>query len=127
ESGVRLIAYLGAPELAQTTARGVQLFVGRRAVRDRGILHALAMGYGELVPRGRYPLAIVLLDAPPGAVDFNVHPQKLEVRFSEPGAIASAVRHVVQAGISRAPWRDEIGGAGPVMMSAIASVAPPRL
>jgi DNA mismatch repair protein MutL len=127
EAGIRVIAYLGAPELAQTTSRGVQLFVGRRAVRDRGILHALAMGYGELVPRGRYPLAIVLLDAPAGAVDFNVHPQKHEVRFSDPGAIASAVRHVVQAGISRAPWRDEIGGAGPVMMSAIASVAPPRL
>ncbi len=127
EAGIRVVAYLGAPELAQTTSRGVQLFVGRRAVRDRGILHALAMGYGELVPRGRYPLAIVLLDAPAGAVDFNVHPQKQEVRFSDPGAIASAVRHVVQAGISRAPWRDEIGGAGPVMMSAIASVAPPRL
>jgi DNA mismatch repair protein MutL len=127
EAGIRVVAYLGAPELAQTTARGVQLFVGRRAIRDRGILHALAMGYGELVPRGRYPLAIVLLDAPAGAVDFNVHPQKHEVRFADPGAVASAVRHVVQAGIARAPWRDEIGGAGPVMMTAIASVAPPRL
>ena len=49
-----------APELAQTTARGVQLFVGRRPVRDRGLLHAVAMGYGELVPRGRYPVAVVL-------------------------------------------------------------------
>jgi DNA mismatch repair protein MutL len=127
EAGTRVVAYLGAPELAQTTSRGVQLFVGRRAVRDRGILHALTMGYGELVPRGRYPLAIVLLDAPAGAVDFNVHPQKHEVRFADPGAIASAVRHVVQAGISRAPWRDEIGGAGPVMLSTIANVAPPRL
>ncbi|MEO7736133.1 MAG: DNA mismatch repair endonuclease MutL, partial [Kofleriaceae bacterium] len=38
ETGVRVTAYLGAPELAQATARGVQLFVGRRAVRDRGLL-----------------------------------------------------------------------------------------
>lgn len=127
EAGIRVSAYLGAPELAQTTARGVQLFVGKRAIRDRGVLHAVAMGYGELVPRGRYPLAIVLLDAPAGSVDFNVHPQKQEVRFADPGAVAAAVRHVVQAGIARAPWRDEIGGAGPVMMTAIASVAPPRL
>ena len=59
EGGVRVSAFLGAPELAQTTARGVQLFVGRRPVRDRGLLHAVAMGYGELVPRGRYPIAIV--------------------------------------------------------------------
>lgn len=127
EGGVRVIAYLGAPELAQTTARGVQLFVGKRPVRDRGLLHAIAMGYGELVPRGRYPVAIVMVDVPAGAVDINVHPQKHEVRFSDPGAVCAAVRHVVQAGVEKAPWRDEIGGAGPVMMTAIASVAPPKL
>ncbi|HEY1816389.1 MAG TPA: DNA mismatch repair endonuclease MutL [Kofleriaceae bacterium] len=127
EGGVRVTCLLGAPELAQTTARGVQLFVGRRPVRDRGLLHAIAMGYGELVARGRYPVAIVLIDLPAGAVDFNVHPQKAEVRFADPGAVHAAVRHVVQIGIARAPWRDELAGAGPVMMTAIASVAPPRL
>src|SRR6185503_3271468 len=127
ESGVRVTAYLGAPELAQTTTRGVQLFVGRRPVRDRGLLHALAMGYGERIARGRYPVAIVLIDVPAHAVDVNVHPQKSEVRFSDAGAVCAAVRHVVQAGIARAPWRDELGGAGPVMMTAIASIAPPRL
>jgi len=125
ESGVRVTAYLAAPELAQTTARGVQLFVGRRPVRDRGLLHALAMGYGELVPRGRYPIAVVLVDVPAGAVDVNVHPQKLEVRFADPSAVAAAVRHVVQAGVAAARWRDESGGAGPVQISA--SVAPPVL
>src|SRR5258707_5476713 len=57
EGGIRVTCFLGAPELAQTTARGVQLFVGRRPIRDRGLLHALAMGYGELVPRRRYPVA----------------------------------------------------------------------
>src|ERR1043165_5093019 len=115
ESGVRVTAYLGAPELAQATARGVQLFVGRRPVRDRGLLHALAMGYGELVPRGRYPFAIVLLDMPAGTVDVNVHPQKLEVRFSDPTVVAAAVRHVVQAGIAAAGWRGE-AGAAPVQL-----------
>ena len=125
ETGIRVTCYLGAPELAQTTARGVQLFVGRRAVRDRGLLHALAMGYGELVPRGRYPVAVVLVDVPGSAVDINVHPQKSEVRFADPSAVHAAVRHVVQAGVARAPWRDEV--AGPVAMTAIASVVAPRL
>jgi DNA mismatch repair protein MutL len=124
ESGIRITAYLGAPDLAQTTARGVQLFVGRRPVRDRNLLHALTMGYGELIPRGRYPVAIVLLDIPAGAVDVNVHPQKTEVRFADPPAVTGAVRHIVQAGVASAPWRAE-SGATPVHM--IASVAPPAL
>ena len=125
EAAVHVQAFLGAPELALTTARGVQLFVGKRPVRDRGVLHAIAMGYGELIPRGRYPVAIVTIDVPPGAVDINVHPQKHEVRFADPNAVCAAVRHVVQQGVASAPWRDEV--AGPVMMSAIASVAPPKL
>jgi DNA mismatch repair protein MutL len=124
EAGIRVTAYLGAPDLAQTTARSVQLFVGRRPVRDRGLLHASVMGYGELIPRGRYPVATVLLDVPAGAVDVNVHPQKIEVRFADPAAVTAAVRHVVQSGVAAAPWRAE-SGATPVHM--IASVAPPAL
>jgi DNA mismatch repair protein MutL len=96
-------------------------------VRDRNVLHAITMGYGELVPRGRYPVAVVLLDAPPGQVDVNVHPQKLEVRFAEPAAVAAAVRHVVQAGVASAPWRAE-SGAGPVqMIASVTTPAPPAL
>jgi len=130
EGGVRVRVLLGAPELAQTTARGVQLFVGRRWVRDRGLLHAVCMGYGELVPRGRYPVAIALVEFADGhgdAVDLNVHPQKLEVRFREPAVVAAAVRHAVQRGVARAPWRDQVAGVGPVLMTAIAGVAPPAL
>ena len=123
EAGVRVVAYLGAPELAQTTARAVQLYVGRRPVRDRGLLHAVAMGYGELVPRGRYPVAIVMIDVPAGMVDVNVHPQKLEVRFADAGAVTAAVRHVVQAAVARAAWREAAAG-GPVVMTAIAGVTP---
>lgn len=123
ENSVRVTAFLAAPELAQTTARGVQLYVDRRAIRDRNLLHAVAMGYGELVPRGRYPVAVVLLDIPAGAVDVNVHPQKVEVRFVDAPAIAAAVRHVVQSGVASAPWRDSVGA--PIQM--LASIAPPRL
>ncbi|MEO8706426.1 MAG: DNA mismatch repair endonuclease MutL [Kofleriaceae bacterium] len=126
EDGIQVAAYLGAPELAQTTTRGVQIFVGRRAVRDRGLLHAITMGYGELVPRGRYPVAVVLVEVPAGAVDVNVHPQKIEVRFADAAAVATAVRHVVQTRIAASAWR-EGGAGGASMMTAISSSAPPAL
>lgn len=123
EGGVRVTAYLAPPELAQTTARGVQLYVGRRAVRDRGLLHAVTMGYGELVPRGRYPVAVVLVDVPAGTVDVNVHPQKTEVRFADAPGVAAAVRHVIQHGVQAAPWR----AAGSTAIQLLSSSAPPAL
>jgi DNA mismatch repair protein MutL len=126
EHGVRVRAFLAAPEAAQATARGVQLFVGRRPVRDRGLLHAVAMAYGELVPRGRYPVAVVMLDVPGPGLDVNVHPQKLEVRFRDAAGVQAAVRHVLRRGVATASW-SQGGAATLIQMTAVTSVVPPRV
>lgn len=123
DAGIRVTCVLGAPELAQTTARSVQLFVCRRPVRDRGLLHALCVGYGELVPRGRYPTAVLLVDPPIGSVDVNVHPQKAEVRFADPSAVYAAVRHLIQTTVARAPWHHE-SRVLPALVTAATEIAP---
>lgn len=127
ENGVSVDVYLSAPELAQTTTRGVQLYVGRRPVKDRGLLHAIQMGYGELVPKGRYPVVVLFVDTADGDVDVNVHPQKLEVRFSDAQAVYAAVRHTIRKGVANAPWlADEPDPSmAPVRMHAVAASRPP--
>ena len=110
EGGNRVRAFLAGPEEVSTTARSTFLFVGGRFVRDRSLLHALALGYGPLLEKGRYPLAALFLDLPGREVDVNVHPQKLEVRFARAQEVYAAVRHVVGAAIARAPWLQS-GGA----------------
>ncbi len=126
--GVEVRAFLAEPALAQSTTRGLQIFVGRRPIRDRGILHAIMQGYDELIARGRYPVAVVLIETPKADVDVNVHPQKLEVRFSDPQLVYAAVRQVVRQGVTAAGWghpasRASEGGS----MRFIAAKAPPGL
>jgi DNA mismatch repair protein MutL len=104
ESGVRVRAFLAAPEEASATPRSTFLFVAKRFVRDRSLLHALCMGYGELLEKGRYPMAALFVDVPGEELDINVHPQKLEVRFARAQEVYGAVRHVVGAAVARAPW-----------------------
>ncbi len=111
EGGHRVRAFLADPDAATTTARNTYLFVsgngnrgGARAVRDRSLLHAVAQAYGPLLEKGRYPLAALFLDVPGDELDVNVHPQKLEVRFSRPQEVYGAVRHVLSAALARAPW-----------------------
>jgi DNA mismatch repair protein MutL len=96
-------------------------------VRDRGLLHALGMGYGELVPGGRFPTAIVFLEPPEGTVDVNVHPQKVEVRFARPQEVYAALRHAVARALARTPWVNEPSTSrpSPVAMYAVASPRPP--
>ncbi len=123
ESGVSVEAFLAAPELAQTTTRGLHFYVGRRWVRDRGLVQNVLLGYGELVPRGRYPNAVVFIELDGADVDVNVHPQKLEVRFSDPQAVYAAVRHAVRNAVARAPWLGE-GGRTWAALGAVAEQRP---
>jgi DNA mismatch repair protein MutL len=104
ENGVHVEAYLGAPSESAGTSRNTYPFVNRRFVRDRGLLQAIVMGYGELIERGRYPLAVVHVSLPGQAVDVNVHPQKLEVRFAKPQEVYGAVRHTIARAVADAPW-----------------------
>jgi DNA mismatch repair protein MutL len=104
EGGNRVRAFLAGPDESTNTTRNTFLFVGGRFVRDRNLLHALGLGYGALLEKGRYPMAALFLDVPGADVDVNVHPQKLEVRFARAQEVYAAVRHVVGAAIARAPW-----------------------
>ncbi len=114
EGGCRVRAYLAGPEESTNTTRNTFLFVGGRFVRDRNLLHALTLGYGPLLEKGRYPMAALFLDVPGADVDVNVHPQKLEVRFARAQEVYAAVRHVVGAAIARAPWLRTASDAGPM-------------
>jgi DNA mismatch repair protein MutL len=104
ENGVSVHAFLAGPEFASTTSRNTFLFVGRRFVRDRSLLQAISMGYGEVVEKGKYPLAVLFVDVAGEEVDVNVHPQKLEVRFAQPQPVYAAVRHVLSRALVDAPW-----------------------
>jgi DNA mismatch repair protein MutL len=124
ESGVHVEGYLGAPSESGSTARNTFQLVNRRFVRDRGLYHAIAMGYGELLERGRYPLAVVHVEVAPGAVDVNVHPQKLEVRFARPSEVYAAVRHALADAVKQAPWLSEPAGDLPLKVYSLPP--PPR-
>ncbi len=81
--GLRLVGRIGLPTLNRPHARDQQLYVNRRPVQDRLLKGALKAAYGDLLPRDRHPLALLMLELPLEEVDVNVHPQKSEVRFRD--------------------------------------------
>ena len=75
--------FLGKPEIARSNRAELYLYVNRRSIVSRSLYHAVQAGYGELLPRGKYPFAIIFIRIDPQLVDVNVHPTKHEVRFSD--------------------------------------------
>jgi DNA mismatch repair protein MutL len=60
---------------------GIYVFVNRRLVRDRLILHAIHEAYRNILPPNAFPATLLFLEMPYNEVDVNVHPAKIEVRF----------------------------------------------
>jgi len=99
-----LHGYVARPDRHRSTTAGIYLFVNNRPVRDRMLQHALVEVYRDLLPRGRFPTAVLFLDVPPQSVDVNVHPAKWEVRFADPREIHRLVRRSVRDAVSERRW-----------------------
>lgn len=99
---MRVEAYLSRPERARQGAGGLKIMVNGRAVRDRAITTTVAQAYGSVIERGRYPRGVVYVDLPSRWLDVNVHPQKAEVRFSDPRAVTDAVYRIVSVALAQA-------------------------
>jgi DNA mismatch repair protein MutL len=104
EGRAELLGFFSRPESHRGNASGLHLFVNQRPVRDRLLRHALLDAYRDVLPRGRFPTAVVYLTVPPEDVDVNVHPAKWEVRFADPRAIHRLVSKAVRACFESRAW-----------------------
>jgi DNA mismatch repair protein MutL len=103
----RIAGYASRPDAHRPNAAGIYLFVNGRPVRDRLLRHALLEVYRDVLPRGRFPTALLYLEVPAGSVDVNVHPAKWEVRFAEPAAVHALVARGVREALGQRRWLGE--------------------
>ncbi|PWB68374.1 hypothetical protein C3F09_11745 [candidate division GN15 bacterium] len=96
---VSISGYIGKPDQAQSNRWGHFLFINGRYIQSVTLSHALGAGYGELLPKGMYPVGALLLTVNPGEVDVNVHPAKTEVRLSQERDIHDAIVGAVKEGL----------------------------
>ncbi len=101
---LRVEGFASRPDRHRPTLAGIHLFVNGRAVRDRLLQHALVDVYRDVLPRGRFPSAVLFLELPAAQVDVNVHPAKWEVRFADPQAVHRAVRQGVSRSLETRRW-----------------------
>lgn len=96
----RLSGWMGKPEINRSNRQAITFIVNGRYIRSFGLANAVQQAYHTLLPIHRYPLAVLQLEMSPSLLDVNVHPAKLEVRFSKEQEllrfIESAIRHVLQ-------------------------------
>jgi DNA mismatch repair protein MutL len=81
KSRLTVWGFTSRPDIQRPNRNGIYVFVNRRLVRDRLILHAIHEGYRNILPGNVFPATLLFLEMPYDEVDVNVHPAKIEVRF----------------------------------------------
>ncbi len=88
--------FVSKPSVSKATRTSQAMFVNGRYVRSRTMTHAFDTAFKHLMTTDRHPVCALFLDIAPELVDVNVHPTKIEVRFTRDGDVYSAVHHAVQ-------------------------------
>jgi len=127
---LRLTGFYSKPELQKLNRNSIYIFVNKRLIRDRLLMHAITEAYRNVIPPTSFPVVLLFLEMPPEEVDVNVHPAKTEVRFRQSTHVHDFVRDSLRTALIQA--RPAAGflashtapGASPSLMPPAASPLP---
>lgn len=97
-NGIKADGYISRPGAIMNSRQKGSVFVNRRFVRSTALIDIIKNAYGQTLVKGEYPFYLLNITLPPSAVDVNVHPNKLQVRFAD----IAAVEHVIKEAVSTA-------------------------
>jgi DNA mismatch repair protein MutL len=120
---LRVSGFTSRPEVQRSNRNGIYIFVNRRLVRDRLLLHAISEAYRNIVPPSVFPVVLLFLDMPYEEVDVNVHPAKIEVRFRHPQFVHDFTRDALRQALSVARPIPGFPAASAAAATATASLA----
>lgn len=88
--------FIAKPEVTRASRNFISTIINGRYIKSFPLSKAIIDGYHTLLPIGKYPIVILKIDMDPILVDVNVHPTKLEVRFSKDKELFEAVRETIK-------------------------------
>jgi DNA mismatch repair protein MutL len=88
--------WISLPELTRASRNYISTIINGRYVKNYPLVKAILEGYHTLLPIGRYPIVLVMIDMDPLLVDVNVHPAKLEVRLSKERELNELITRTIQ-------------------------------
>ncbi|MGD0346040.1 MAG: DNA mismatch repair endonuclease MutL [Terracidiphilus sp.] len=128
---LRLSGFYSKPELQKLNRNSIYIFVNKRLIRDRLLLHAITEAYRNVIPPTSFPVVLLFLEMPPEEVDVNVHPAKTEVRFRQQSLVHDFVRDSLRTALIKArpaagflAALDSQPSASPSLMPSAASPVP---
>lgn len=101
--GIKVSGLIGKGTLARPKRNYQSFFVNKRYITSKTMIAALENAYKNQIMAGKFPMAVLNIEIDPSLIDINVHPTKLEVKFSDERAVYNAVYYGVKNALYEIP------------------------
>ncbi|MCD4837417.1 DNA mismatch repair endonuclease MutL [Neobacillus sedimentimangrovi] len=92
----KVSGFASMPEVTRASRNYISTMVNGRFIKNYPLVKAVQEGYHTLLPIGRYPIVLLNIEMDPLLVDVNVHPSKMEVRFSKEKELNELVTRTIK-------------------------------
>ncbi len=93
---IKVQGVVGKPEIARSNRSYQIFFVNKRYIKDKTLSAAVEQAFKGLLTIGKYAFLVLNINIAPKKIDVNVHPSKLEIRWSEEQKVFKAVYHAIK-------------------------------
>ena len=79
----QISGYISYPELQKSNKNAITILVNGRVIKNLDIVRYITDSYHTYIPQDKYPIAVLKIDVDPILIDVNIHPTKMDVKFSK--------------------------------------------
>lgn len=108
-NGLSVRGFIGKPSLTRGNKEYENYFINGRFIKNKVITRAIEDAYKSFLMQHRFPFTCLLISVDSSLVDVNVHPAKLEVRFSDADALYKLIFHEVDNALRKKDLLPDMG------------------
>ena len=89
--------YIGYPEIAKTSRNVITTLVNGRVIKNIDLNRCLIDCYHTYIPKDKFPMIVLNIDVDPILIDINIHPQKMDIKFSKLDSLKELITKVISS------------------------------
>lgn len=106
--GIEITGYIGRSDNVKANRNFQNFFINGRYVKSKTAMAAIEQAFSSYIPPEKFPCCVLFVKIDPRCVDVNVHPSKLEIKFSNEKAVFEAVYYSVRNALEKNTTRPEV-------------------
>ena len=110
--GISIDGYIGTPENVRANRNYQNVFINGRFVKSKCAQAALEQAFTSYIPSDKFPACVMNIGLSPELVDVNIHPSKLEVKFTNERSVFEAVYYAVRGALEKRIPRPQLNFPG---------------